>query len=190
VRKVLRDLKQQILLNTSINVSVDYDDGEGEEAIVAATLPSIVIQGPTLRENRFYSSNEVREVVVMVDGSPELQRTRPARTVDLVFRLTCASLRQVELLNLESEVSKFFNRNIYLEMLRDDSDSSLGSVQWEMSPVGEVTPSYRSDSRADGRAFSMGFEVRGFDIDEGAPRDRGRAVDEIEVQSEAITQVQ
>lgn len=185
VRKVLRDLKQQILKNTSISVSVDYDyEATDLEEVVHAQLPSIVIQGPTIRENRFYSSNETREFVVMVDGEPEIQRMRPARTVDLQFTLSCASALMVELLNLQSEVSKFFNRNVTLEMLRDEANPALGSVEWEMSPTAEIRTSYRSDPKADGRAFTMGFEVRGFDIDEGASRDRGRAVEEVEVESE------
>jgi hypothetical protein len=53
-----------------------------------------------------------------------------------------------------------------------------------MDPQGE----YRT--RLDGpdgvRAFSCSFVIRGFDIDEGLPLDRGKAVDFAELETELL----
>jgi hypothetical protein len=59
VRQLLRELKRQVLANVSATVSVDYDDTviDGLNVIAMAKVPSLVLSGPTLRPNRFYSAN-------------------------------------------------------------------------------------------------------------------------------------
>ena len=48
-----------MLGNVSATVSVDYDDTtlDGLNVIAMAKVPSLVLSGPTLRPNRFYSAN-------------------------------------------------------------------------------------------------------------------------------------
>lgn len=59
IRQLLRELKRQVVANVSASVSVDYDDSaDGQSIIAMAKLPSLVLTGPTLRQNRFYSANE------------------------------------------------------------------------------------------------------------------------------------
>lgn len=70
-------------------------------------------------------------------------------------------------------------------MARDPVDASKGVVRWEMDPQGEFRT--RLDGPDDIRAFSCGFVVRSFDIDEGLPLDVGKAVDTTELTTEAIT---
>ena len=69
-------------------------------------------------------------------------------------------------------------------LLRDPDDAAKGSVRWEMDPQGEYRT--RLDGPDDVRAFTCGFLVRGFDIDEGLPLDLGKAVDTAELETEAI----
>jgi hypothetical protein len=183
IRTLLRELKRQVIANVSTTVSVDYDDTvvDGLNVIALATLPALVLSGPTLRENRFYSANVPREDVVPGAAGPELLRRRPAYTVDLVFTLTAASHRTAELFNLMAAVATFLNRNRWLEMPRDPEDLAKGTARWELDAEGEFRPQLQG--REDVRAFTCGLVVRGFDVDEGLPLDLGKAVAEASLET-------
>jgi len=186
VRTLLRELKRQVLANVSMTVSVDYDDTtiDGMNVVALSKLPSLALSGPRVVENRFFSTNEPHEDVVPGAGGPELMRRRPPYTVDLAFTLTVASDRTVELLNLMVAVATFLNRNRWVELPRDPGVPDSESVRWEMDPEGELQT--RLDGPDDVRAFTWGFVVRGFDIDEGLPADLGRAVAEAVLETEPI----
>ena len=186
VRALLRELKRQVLANVSMTVSVDYDDTtvDGMSVIAISQLPSLVLSGPRVVENRFFSTNEPHEDVVPGASGPELMRRRPPYTVDLSFTLTAASDRTVELLNLMATAATFLNRNRWVELPRDPDDPAAGTTRWEMDPEGEFQT--RLDGRDDVRVFSCGFVVRGFDIDEGLPLDVGKAVTDAELDTVAV----
>ena len=186
VRGLLRELKRQIIANASMTVSVDYDDTtiDGLNVVAISRLPSVVLSGPKVSENRFFSTNALHEDVVPGSSGPELLRRRPPFTVDLSFTITAASDRTVELLNLMAAVATFLNRNRWLDLPRDPEDEYAGSVRWEMDPEGDFQT--RLDGPDDVRAFTCGFVVRGFDIDEGLPLDLGKAVAEFDLDTEAI----
>lgn len=186
VRELLRVLKQRVVADVSATVSIDYDDTvvDGLNVIAMAKVPSLVLSGPTLRPNRFYSANELGEDVVPGSTGPELARRRPPYTVDLVFTLTATSHRTAELLNLMAAVATFLNRQRWLELPRDPSDPTRGLVRWEMDADGEFRT--QLGGRDDVRAFSCGFVVRGFDVDEGLPLDRSRRVAEPELETEPM----
>jgi hypothetical protein len=188
VRALLRDLKRQVLANVSMTVSIDYDDTtiDGLHVVTISKLPSLVLSGPRVAENRFFSTNEPHEDVVAGRVGPELVRRRPPFTVDLVFTLTAASDRAVELLNLMAAIATFFNRNRWVELPRDAGDPDAGTVRWEMDPEGDFQT--RLDGADDVRAFTCGFVVRGFDLDEGLPLDLSRAVIEPELRIEPIAE--
>lgn len=176
VRALLRELKRQVIENVSLSVAVDFDDTplDGLDVVTVAKVPSLVLSGPRLKENRFFSSNEPHEEVVASPSGPELQRRRPGYTVDVEFGLTGASDRAVELLNLVAAVAKFFSRNRWLELPRDPDDASKGTARWELDPAGDLRTTL--DGKDDVRAFTWGLIVRGFDVDEGLPLDLGKAV--------------
>ncbi len=100
--------------------------------------------------------------------------------MDLVFTITAASERTAELFNLMAAVSTFLNRNRWLELLRDPNDAERGTVRWELDAEGDFRT--QLGSRDDVRAFSCGFVVRGFDVDEGLPLDVGALVLDPELQ--------
>jgi hypothetical protein len=185
VRTLLRELKKQIVENTSIAVSVDYDDttGDGLDVVAMSKLPSLVLSGPRIEENRFFSVNESREVGVAGPYGPEIIRHRPPYTLDLNFTITVASDHTVELLNLMAAVATFLNRNRWIEMPRTPGDPGQ-PVRWEMDPDGEFRT--RLDEGDDVRVFTCGLTIRGFDIDEGWPIDIGRAVDTTQLDTSPI----
>lgn len=187
VRQLLRELKRQVIANVSTSVAVDYDDNPEDETRVTAmaTLPSVVLSGPTLRANRFYATNLPIEDLVIGSDGPELRRRSPATTVDLAFTITAASERTAELFNLMAAVAAFLGRNHWLELQRDPDNPALGTVRWELDPEGEFRTEL--EGRSDVRGFTCGFVLRGFDIDEGLPREFGRAVEQTELRVERGT---
>lgn len=184
IRQLLRELKRQVLANVSATVSVDYDDTviDGLNVIAMAKVPSLVLSGPTLRPNRFYSANVPHEDVVAGSLGPELVRRKPPYTVDLVFTLTAASERTAELFNLMAAVATFLNRNRWLELPRDPNDAARGVARWELDADGEFRT--QLGGKDDVRAFTCGFVVRGFDVDEGLPLDLGKAVTDPQLQTQ------
>jgi hypothetical protein len=186
IRQLLRELKRQVVANVSATVSVDYDDTviDGLNVIAMARVPSLVLSGPTLRPNRFYSANVPHEDVVAGSSGPELARRKPPYTVDLVFTLTAAAERTAELFNLMAAVATFLNRNRWLELPRDPADASRGVVRWEMDADGEFRTQLAG--KDDVRAFTCGFVVRGFDVDEGLPLDLGKLVADPQLETQAF----
>jgi hypothetical protein len=187
VRKLLQDLKRDVLQNTSISVSVDYQPpGEDDSVVVPlASLPSLVISGPTLRENRFYRSYEPRESFVAGRFGLEIAKHRPPFTADLAFTVTGASSSTVELLNLMSAVVTFMSRHRWLELDRDPEEFSKGRVRWELHVDGEARASLHGSEGL--RVFSAGLVVRGFDVDAGLARDRTPRVQATEVETQDFT---
>lgn len=176
VRELLRALKRQVIDNVSASVALDYDDtpNDGLRVVAMAKLPALVLSGPRLVENRFFSTNELREDAIAGPSGSELRRRRPPLTMDLTFTITGASDRTVELLNMMSATATFLNRNRWLEVARDPANLTRGTVRWEMDPAGEFRS--KLDSEGEVRVFTCGLVVRGFDIDEGLPKDIGKAV--------------
>ncbi len=176
VRKLLQELKRQVLANVSITISVDYGEPniDGLDIVATAKVPSVVLGAPRVSENRFYSTNVLREQVVMGPTGPEVQRLRPPFTADLAFTITITTDRTVELFNLTTAVARFLNQNRWVELLRDPDDPSAGTVRWEMDPDGDFHT--RIDGPGDLRVYGCGFIVRGFDFDGDLVLDRNRVV--------------
>jgi hypothetical protein len=179
VRTLLRELKRQVLENTSLAVSVEFP--EDPEAVLSriarAKLPSLVLSGPRLRENREYSTNELGEEVVIGLGGPSLRRRRPPLTMDLEFGVTLASDRAAEMLNLQAALASFVHANRWLSMPRDPTVPDGPIVAWELDPVGELRPLLEGSERGDLRAFTWGLLIRGFDLDEDRMLDLHQQID-------------
>jgi hypothetical protein len=147
-------------------------------------VPALVLSGPVLRPNRFYAQNTPHVDVVPGAAGTELVRRKPPATFDLVFTITAASDRTAELFNLMAAVSTFLNRNRWLELLRDPAAPERGTVRWELDADGEFRTQLAG--RDDLRAFTCGFVVRGFDVDEGLPLDVSAVVLDPELELRAL----
>lgn len=185
VRRLLDKLKKSVMATARMSVAVDYRHAaiEGTEIIALAELPSLVLTGPRIYENRFYSSNVPIEQVFYEEA--EMLRRRPALTVDLEFTLTGASDRTVELLNLLAATTTFLNRNKWIDMHRNPANSSSELVRWEMDMQGELRTQF--DPTHDLRAFRCGLIIRGFDLDEGLPLDRSHLVETPQLETTPLT---
>lgn len=171
VRTLLQELKRQVLDNVVLTVHTDFDAGLGAELhmVHIARLPGLVLVGPELTENRFFSLNQLPEVAA---GPGQFAQRRVPYTVDLGFTLVGVSDHTTELLNLMAATQLFFHRNPYLELDRDAADPTAGRVRYEMAVArdGDLkVTSQPNDSNV--RSFSGRFVVRGFDLEDlaGAP---------------------
>jgi len=185
VRTLMRELKRQVLPEVSLTVQTDFDAETGDELHLAqlAKLPALVLVGPELAENRFFSLNRLPEAA---DGPDHFTRRRVPYTVDLSFTLIGVSDHTTELLNLMAATELFFHRNKHLEMDRDPADPGAGRVRYEMDvPPGGDLKVTSQPNESNVRSFSGSFLVRGFDLEDlaGQPGEsvveRGAQVDEV-----------
>jgi hypothetical protein len=185
VRTLLRELKRQVIDNVVLTVQTDFDAETGDELHLAqlASLPGLVLVGPELIEDRFYSVNRLPEAPT---GPEVFARRRVPYTVDLGFTLIGTSDHTVELLNLMAAAELFFHRNKVLEMERDAADPAAGSVRYEMdlTPGGDLkVTSQPNESNV--RSFSGAVVVRGFDLEDLA----GVASDSVVERGARVTEV-
>jgi hypothetical protein len=186
VRTVRRKLSRHVLENTSIGVSLDYQEElEGDvRAVYMAELPAIVLSGPTLRPSLTYRSNLTAEVVVEGVSGPEVIRRSPSLTHDVEFSLTAASRSTAELLNLEAAVAGFFSGPSSVSVLRDPDAPEGERVSWELKMEGDFRATF--DDASGTRAFQMTFVVEGFDTDEGVATSMTHEADDIAVETAAM----
>ena len=157
-------LRSQLIDEVVVNTDTDWD-AEGNVSVNVAhvaTLPALVLLGPRLSENRFYTDNEEDEV----DDGDEFIRTQVPYVVDLNFDLVGTSDNYTETLNLMANTIAFFRANKFIRHAVDPSDPAKGFVQYELevSEDGEPEMSPRA-SNSNLHPFSGSFVIRGFRIE-------------------------
>lgn len=167
VRTFIRELKRQVIEEIVLTSHTDFDDDASDIMSIThiAKMPAIVVVGPDIVENRFFSSN-AKQVFDNGDGTFDIRRS--PYTVDLAFECVGVAELTVQKLNLASAFTKFINRNKYIQMDRDPDDPSKGRVRYEMDfeeEGGEPSATDRlNDSNV--RSFSGNVIIRGFDLED------------------------
>lgn len=160
VRTLLLELNRRVISNVMLTVDTDFDSDTSTEMVDIAKLPALVLQGPKLVENRFYSQNARQ-------ASAE-QLRRKVHTVDLAFDLVGISDHPVESLNLMSLCTQFVESMPFLQMARDPSDLAQGHVQYEFDFDGftgfelSTRPNSASLHTFGGSVIVRGFDFEGF----------------------------
>jgi hypothetical protein len=95
--------------NTIHMVNTDYDEAPGDGLSIThlASLPAIVLSGPDLLENRFYSTNE--DKLDPIGGGLSFVKREP-RTVDVTFDIMVISNSTNEILNLIHVLTEFIHQ--------------------------------------------------------------------------------
>lgn len=166
VRALLHELKRQVLDNVVLTVHTDFDADAGAELHLAtiARLPALVLVGPELAEDRFFSLNQQPELAI---GSGHFVQRRVPYTVDLGFTVIGVSDHTTGLLNLMAATQLFFHRNPYLELDRDPAAPSAGRVRYEMDIARDGDLRVTSQPNPSNvRSFSGRLVVRGFDLED------------------------
>lgn len=167
VRTFMRELRRQVIDEVVLTTHTDFDDQTADFQSITniAKMPAIILVGPDIVENRFFSTNE-KQVIDNGDGTFDIRRS--PYTVDLAFECVGVAELTVQKLNLAAAFTKFINRNKYLRMDRDPDNLALGRVRYEMDFEDEAGEPSATDRLNDSnvRAFSGNIIIRGFDLED------------------------
>jgi len=135
VRALLQEWKRQVLENTVQTTYVDYDADAADklDTTAFAALPAIVLVGPDMSEDRFFSLNQRRYAVTQTG----FDLHAVPLTADLSFSVILLANTQQELLNLAAHAAVFVDRNSYLKVPINFDDLSAGSLDYEMDYAGD-----------------------------------------------------
>jgi len=164
-RQILREFRLQTIPNVSVSTHTDFDPETGDLLNITglASLPGIALIGPDLEENREYTRNQ--RTITSATAPGEFVLRRSSYTVNLTFGIVGVSDLKVELTNLMAVVNSYFERNKSIALLRNPSDPSLGSVEYEIdfTEDGDLK-TINTSGESNIRAFSGRFVIRGFDM--------------------------
>lgn len=165
VEVLIHELKRQVFPEVVLTVHTDFDSDTTDALNIVdlAKLPAIILTGPDTPENRFYSVNERPEENI---GNNVVEIRRKPRTIDLLFDIIVVTDSTMVLINFNTIMNEFVNRNPYLRMYRDPDDLSLGRVEYEFAfqPGGDFKM-ISKPSTSNIRTFTGAVVIRGFDIE-------------------------
>ena len=156
-------LRSQVLANTVINTSTDYDPDTGAPMIQVEETPQLVLAGPTLVFNPFFTYRGEQTVSTLV--ATEFLKQRRHRVVDLEFSVSVFTNSEVELINLAALLETALDRTSSVSVDLDGSDPSAGALALELhitqSPQYSRVENYAA---SDLRMFTAGFVVKGMPL--------------------------
>lgn len=165
VRAFVLELRRQVLPGVMISENTDYDPETGTEISVidVPSFPHIVLIGPQLKQNRFYSKNEPPDAE---DGAGGFVERKVPITVDVEFGIVGVSNRQMEMLNLMHVTTNFFRDNTEFRLNRSASDPSFGYNEYELDLTADGSfSSSGKGNNSNVHSFTGRCVIRGFDIE-------------------------
>lgn len=165
VRTLVLELRRQIVDGVTISENTDYDPDTGAEISVinVPSFPHIVLIGPTLKENRFYSVNDPPD---FEDEDGNFVERKVPKTYDVFFNIIGVSNRRLEMLNLMHVTANFFRDNTELRMNLSATDPSKGYREFELDLTEDG--GFAANGKANNsnvQSFSGRCMIRGFDIE-------------------------
>ncbi len=159
IRNLILTMRRQIHPSVSLTVHTDFDDTSADLLNIAklASIPALVIQGPKLEENRFYSLNQLEQEVSGTDPEEFFIKREPY-TVDIVFEYLGVSNLKVEHLNFSNAVIAFFHKN---KFVTHPSTGKQIELDFESGAQPRAVPRSNDDNL---RTFRGSFLIRGFDL--------------------------
>lgn len=178
VNKFIQDLKDQVHPNVMLTVHTDWDGTlDGLNIANIASFPAIVLDGPEVRQNRFYSRNALTEVE-LEDGSEEFAIKREPRTVNLGFDILLLSDNVQEILNLAQHMTQYFHRNKYFRLpndLANPDPNDWTEYELDYQPGGDFSWATEPNN-GNIRQMRGACLIRGIDIAEGPIVGKGAAL--------------
>lgn len=169
IRNLILTLRRQLHPSVTLTVHTDFDDTSADLLNIAklASVPALVLQGPKLEENRFYSLNQLPQETSTSDPEEFFIKREPY-TVDIVFEYLGVSNLKVEHLNLSNAVVAFFHKN---KFVTHPSTGDRLELDFETGAQPRAVPRSNDDNL---RTFRGSFLIRGFDLGEfpGFTRDQ------------------
>lgn len=176
VRVLLNMLKREVLENVALTVHTEYDNDSSDllNIIDIGKLPVLLLLGPEVPTNRFYTRN-ARQQIQNSDGSFSVLRASDA--VDLGFTILGATDSMVELLNLLTATRAFFENNTHVLLPVDPADASKGVLRFELALSFEGLAANNKPNESNVRQFQGVFVVRGVSTTDAVDVvERGRPV--------------
>jgi hypothetical protein len=160
-RALVLKLRRQIHPNVVIAAThTDYDSSTVDTMNIAkvATVPALMLFGPGLEENRFYSKNQLEHVEAA--DPEEFFITREKTTVDVMFEYVGVSNLKIEHLNFMNAIVAFFRKN---KWITHPSSGEQVEIDFETGAQPRTTPASNNDNL---RSFRGSILIRGFDLGE------------------------
>ncbi len=165
VRTIVEEFKNQVLENVSLTSNTDYDriTGDGLNITELAKLPALLIIGPSIPENFILRTN----VKTIVKSGSIFTVHSPPNTVDLEFNLVGVDDHPERILNLLFECKRFFQKNEFLEVLRDPLDIGKGTLKYQLDADSEGFAHNTRANQFNVHSFETSFTIRGFLFEDG-----------------------
>ncbi len=163
VRALIDLFRSQVLANTVISTSTDYDPETGLAMIAVESTPQLILTGPSVEFNSFFTYRGQADVPT-ADPS-EFLLGRRHRVVDLNFEVTGVTNSEVELINLQALFETVVDRNTKIDFAFDPDVPSLGTFPLELHIV--KSPDYNRVEKyanSDLRVFTAAVVLKGYPL--------------------------
>lgn len=177
-------LRSEVLANTVLETSVDYDPDTATAVIEGVRVPQLVLTGPEITFNSLFTNRGS----YVVDGinADEGFRRRRHRVVDLGFEIIGVTKSAVQLINLIELLELVIDRNktLQFECTPGQGDFIGLELNWTGDPRYERQPA-NPGLASSLRVFRCSVELRGYPlttlpgVDQDAIQDVGYAVDQV-----------
>jgi len=164
-------LRSEVLANTVLDTSTDYDPNTSTREIEVQKTPQLILTGPSLRFNSFFTFRGAYPVTGINPGETFLKRRH--RVVDLSYEIIGVTNSSVELNNLIELLEVVVDRNVAVqfECTPGAGDFITLELRWASDP------SYERQSEDPGmisdlRVFRGTVEIIGLPLTEIAGVDR------------------
>lgn len=162
-RAVLRMLKERVIENVARTVHTDYSETPHEAALVA-TLPALLVSGPTFREPlagyHRTAETETGGYAGVPGGSYEARRA--PLCFDLGYEVTGLTASEAQLIALQALTIQALRRAARLVLDRDANDPAAGTVAYDLDvEAGSEWRQTGAPNPDNVRSFVGSFVVRG-----------------------------
>lgn len=164
VAEVINQFKRQVIDNVAITTDTDFDPvtGDSSNYIEPANLPQIVLIGPRLKENRFYSENELPEDSTW---DPVIKVRREAKTHDLTFDIMGVTDNLDQMLNLMVIVERMFHKTKFITIPKNVGSTDTVDFELDIATDGNMQNNMKAN-RSNVHTFQGTFLVRGVTSDD------------------------
>lgn len=146
IRALIRRLKSEVLQDVVIAVHTDYDGDPTTPHVEQATVPSLVLTGPTLVKNTFYTDNASDSITL---GPNEVSTQRRAIFFDVDFDIVVIAQSEMQLLNLIDLITVVIDRSSSFVL---QCPPPVGAVQLDLE--------WRSGMRASVQSNQLNSNIR------------------------------
>lgn len=176
-------LRSEVLNNTVIETSTDYDPDTGTSRIEVQSTPQLILTGPEVEANTFFTYRGAYLVPGLNPG--EAYRHRRHRVLDLTFEIIGITNSTLEMHNLIELLEAVIDRNTSFDFECAPGETIPLELRWVEDPRYERQPN-DPGLISDLRLFRGSVQVRGYPITDlpGVDHD---AIDEVGFEVDVTT---